>query len=194
MPYNVEEIEILLSPARIQKYKKSFSNWVEGYENDIEIARHLYKSLHFLEVFIRNRIDRELSKVFTEDWIFGITDFPFSERSLSQLSEIKYKKRDAIISNISFGFWTGLFHSSYHHPLWIKKSLVAKTFPYFKTEERGLKQIELELDKIRRLRNRIFHFEPLFQMNLIEDEALLLKYIKGISGFGFEKNIKNSPN
>lgn len=132
MFYKIEEIEILLSPARVQKYKKFHSNWAESYENDIETAKYFYKSLHFLEIFLRNRINTEFSKVFTEDWILGITDFPFSQRSLLQLAEVKYKKRDAIISNISFGFWTGLFHSSYYHPLWIKKSLVSKVFHILK--------------------------------------------------------------
>jgi hypothetical protein len=45
-----------------------------------------------------------------------------------------------------------------------------------------VKQIELELDKIRRLRNRVFHFEPLFEMNLEELDTLICKYIKGMCG------------
>ncbi len=178
-----KEIEILLSLPRVEKYKKINDDWFIGYNKDIETSKNFYKKLHFLEIFLRNRIDVEISKIFSENWILPNENFPLSNKSAIRLKNIKFSTKNDIVSNASFGFWTGIFHSSEHDLLWIPNHTLLKSiFPYLKKHQRKVKQIELELDKIRRLRNRVFHFEPLFEMNLEELDTLICKYIKGMCG------------
>jgi len=179
---NIQNLEILLSKERIAVYKKvDINNWFAEYKKDIELGKHLYEKLHFLEVFLRNKIDYEFQKVFGNDWLNNVNQFPFSHHSIGKLNEII--KKDNKVSNLSFGFWSGLFHPYYHNKVWYKNPRLLKSmFPRFKTHELNLKQIEKELDIIRKLRNRVFHFEPLINSNTQECLALIEKYVRGIGG------------
>jgi hypothetical protein len=93
----------------------------------------------------------------------------------------KVKNADNIISNLSFGFWTNLFHRPYAK-IWQQNKMIERIFPFLKSHQRNLKQIQKELEVIRKFRNRIFHFESLQSYNIGEMERLIFKFVYGISG------------
>lgn len=60
--------------------------------------------------------------------------------------------------------------------------MIERVFPFLKSHQRNIKQIQKELEIIRKFRNRIFHFESLQSFNIEEMERLIFKFIYGISG------------
>ena len=185
-----QEIEILLSSKRVSVYKKiNANNWFAEYKKDIELGKSFYEKFHFVEIFLRNKIDNEFQKVFGSEWLLSGIPFARKERSKIQRTidilteERKNIEHSNILSNLSFGFWVGLFHGFYHDTMWTRKhNLLKSIFPHLMAHERSLKQIEKELDVIRKLRNRVFHFEPLINSNTQECLALIEKYVRGIGG------------
>jgi hypothetical protein len=179
---DIKSLKSLLSQKRIDVYRKiNQENWFNEYKKDIELGKLFYEKLHFLEIFLRNKIDNEFQKVFGNDWLINTDKFPFSHKSLIKINEVD--KKDHKVSNLSFGFWSSLFHPYYHNKIWYKnRDLLPSVFPLFKAHERSLKHIEKELDVIRKLRNRVFHFEPLINSNTQECIVLIEKYVRGLGG------------
>ena len=184
-----ENLETLLSQNRVNVYKSiNQNNWFAEYKKDIELGKSFYEKFHFIEIFLRNKIDYEFQKVFGNNWLLNGVSFANKEqikiqRTVSILKEERKKlEHSNILSNLSFGFWVGLFHGFYHDTLWLRKHNILKNiFPYLMAHERSLKQIERELDVIRKLRNRVFHFEPLVNSNTQECIELIEKYVRGMN-------------
>ena len=62
-----------------------------------------------------------------------------------------------MISELSFGFWTSLLDSKFERTLWKKLRL---SFPNCPKAIRKRKTMSSKFNGIRKLRNRIFHHEP----------------------------------
>jgi hypothetical protein len=182
-------VEPLLSAAKINLYKKHHSDkWLEAYMTELFLAKEFLIYLHFLEIFLRNKIAIELSADFG-NWL---CDQPsilnFVERDKIEKITIALKRSgkktslDNIISNLNFGFWTNLFHRSYNCSIWQQNKMMERVFPFLKSHQRNIKKIRQDLEAIRKFRNRIFHFENLKSWDFEEMEILIDKFIFGISG------------
>jgi hypothetical protein len=66
------------------------------------------------------------------------------------------------------GFWTALFNAPYERALWNPPmlGLLDDTFPFVPRRSRSRRRLFQHLDTIRRLRNRMFHHEPIWNWNL----------------------------
>jgi len=192
-------IETLLSVKKIAFYKEKFGdNWFMAYKAELSQAKEIFVCLHFLEIFLRNQISIELGKDFG-NWFLNKKCHPkLNQReqekiiiAIETLSKIgKEISQDNIISNLNFGFWTNLFHKSYNYPIWQKNKMLERVFPYLKNNQRNLKQIQKEMEAIRKFRNRIFHFENLQGWNFEEMEELIDKFIYGIGGVKIKEILK----
>ena len=184
-------IETLLSVKKIAFYKEEFGDsWFKAYKAELSQAKEIFVCLHFLEIFLRNKIAIELSQDFG-NWFFDKkSQLKLNPReqekitiAIENLRKIgKEISQDNIISNLNFGFWTNLFHKSYNYPIWQKNKIIERVFPYLKNNQRNLKQIQKEMEAIRKFRNRIFHFENLQDWNFEEMEGLIDKFVYGVSG------------
>lgn len=187
----LKQIEELLSPRKMAHYKNKYSErWFEAYKSELQQAKEVFIYLHFLEIFLRNKISFEFRIEFG-DWLLNTRsslklNFKEQEKVSKTIFELarsgKEVSADHVISNLNFGFWTNLFHKSYNYPVWQKNKMIERIFPYLKDYERNLKKIQKELEKIRKFRNRIFHFENLQSWNFDEMKGLIEKFIYGISG------------
>jgi hypothetical protein len=187
----LDRIEILLSPKKITLYKEKYSDaWLDAYKLELEQAKEVFIYLHFLEVFLRNKIATELSKDFG-DWLFDPRchlklNFREQEKVGKVLVELnktsKELNSDNVVSSLNFGFWTNLFHKSYNYSIWQQNKMIERVFPYLKDYERNLSQIQKEMEAIRKFRNRIFHFESMQSWNFAEMKKLINKFIYGIGG------------
>ncbi len=65
-----------------------------------------------------------------------------------------------IMAELSFGFWTSLLDARYEQGLWPK--LLKPTFPHMPRQIRTRKNLSRRLNRIRHLRNRVFHHEPVW--------------------------------
>jgi hypothetical protein len=122
----LNKLEELLSPKKIAAYKIKFAdNWFEAYKSKLALAKEVFTYLHFLEIFLRNKIAAEFSADFG-DWLLDARcslNLNFKEQEkvgkvLAELSKMdKTLDSNNIISSLNFGFWTNLFHKSYHVPV-----------------------------------------------------------------------------
>jgi hypothetical protein len=69
---------------------------------------------------------------------------------------------------LNFGFWPSLFHKKYEARIWQKKGALQMVFAnHIKVGLiLNIKKIRADLENIRKLRNRIFHHEPIINIAL----------------------------
>ncbi len=87
-----------------------------------------------------------------------------------------------IIANLNFGFWTNLCMKKYSASIWNKKQCFKAVFIYYPNKRPEISVIAKKLYAIRKLRNRIFHYEQIFRypqktLALYNDIIEVLSYL-----------------
>jgi hypothetical protein len=199
----------IFSQSRLQTYLKAANQDREEalnlYKLNLKLSEALYPSLCLFEITLRNRISSVLVKHYGDNWFDGdqgrwldgkSISFSPKEEYNSELEAInilksKFQKKnkeinsDNLTANLSFGFWTGMLNRCYEKPLW--QQHIIEVFPDVHPSnynlKRNISQIRDNLVRIRNLRNRVFHYEPLFGTrnqyfaNLLADYASAKKLI-----------------
>lgn len=150
---------------------------------NVELSKELYFSLHFFEVVLRNSIHNSFKKHFQSDFWFDQSQFIDMVKDIAKArSEIRKngaETADDIIAKLNLGFWCRLLNKKYDK-IW-HKTIIA-VFPSLKRKERSRHKIQPKIENIRRLRNRVFHHEPIYNMaDLSEIYQCLIELISGIS-------------
>lgn len=135
---------------------------------NMALAESLYPSLQALEVALRNTLHAALTQHFgCEDWydVPGMLQHRNEQEALvrakASLAEIgRPLEPSRVVAELSFGFWTSLLNQRYEQRLW--PSLLKPAFPFLPKGQRTRKTLSTRLDKVRRLRNRVFHHEPIW--------------------------------
>ena len=163
------------------------------------LSESLYPGLQGLEVALRNSIHRAISTEFgNEDWFGDVLAEP--ERKV--LEDIKArligqgKSLDVgqLVASSNFGFWSSLFNSRYEGVIWPK--LLQEVFPNMPRKRRTQKVLSRRINRIRELRNRVFHHEPIWHREqLVRNHEDLLETIGWInqSMLGLVKGIDRFP-
>ncbi|WEJ13672.1 hypothetical protein [Sinorhizobium prairiense] len=155
----------ILSADRFSTYL----GWAQGdvvlgerlYSYNVRLSADFYASLHMMEVALRNKVDGALTAIHGAAWLHDpavLTDkyqqdcVAKAEQTL--LRDGKAATHSQMIAELNFGFWSSVFGRSSNH-LW------GTLRPIFQTA--GLKRaiIAQKLRDLRRLRNRIAHYEPI---------------------------------
>ena len=177
-----------LSDIRLDSYKRSNFDLdeevvIDRYLHNIDLCKELYLPLNFLEVTFRNEMDRCLTAFagkfwYKESWLQEAEkkSIQKTEKTLKALG--KSLKKDSIIASQTLGFWTGFFQRRYNSTLWSKDyNLLSKKNNYVflrhttNRKDRHREVVYKKINKIRILRNRVFHYEPIWH-----DLQLSLKY------------------
>lgn len=160
----------ILSPDRFSTYL----GWAQGdavlaerlYSYNIQLSADFYASLHMLEVALRNRVDDALTQAYGAGWMHSTAVLvePYQQGCVAQAQstlqrEGKAATHSQTIAELNFGFWSSLFGPSSNH-LW------GTLRPIFQTP--GVKRalISGKLRDLRRLRNRIAHYEPILAQSI----------------------------
>lgn len=169
---DVSLIEKVLSQARLRGYqtskaKKLHINSMAVYRWNILLSESLYPLLHAIEVSLRNSIYIAISSKFQDpDWLLKPAKF------LDIIEADKIKKHfrvleqsgklgtDHLIAGLNFGFWCSLLDRRYEHKQLLWPTLLRSVFPYLKN--RKIHLIRTRFNRIRTLRNRIYHYEPIW--------------------------------
>jgi hypothetical protein len=162
---NLAELEVRLSSDRLQPYRKSVGGDSERairlYEQNTLLAESLYGILQGLEIALRNSIHVQLSVSFARpDWWNAVQLKPEQATMLRSAEESlqragKPLEASRIVAELSFGFWTGLTGPRYSE-LW--RDHLVKIFPRRHVQRN---EVQIRLNSIRKLRNRIAHHEPI---------------------------------
>ena len=170
-----------ISYARLHSYKD-----FEEYKQNIYKSEKYYILLSVFEISLRNSIDEYLKKKISQNWLDSeLLHQDTKQRILESKNKIYQRKEkishDKIIAELPFGFWTSLFRKSYSNLFRIKD--IKFIFPNIpnKNEKlitRGI--LDKELNKIRKFRNRVFHYERIINkaeyLNIEDEIYKLLVY------------------
>jgi hypothetical protein len=145
------------------------------------LSESLYPSLHGLEVTLRNNIHNAITQELgQENWF----DHILAEPERKVLEEIKGRLTrqrrpldiGQLVASSSFGFWVSLLNRRYENVLWAK--LLKPICPYMPNREPTRNTLSHRLNRIRELRNRVFHHKPIWhRSHWIQNHEDLLETI-----------------
>ncbi|QSB04797.1 hypothetical protein [Natronoglycomyces albus] len=143
------------------------------YDWNIAASAAFFADLHRFEVVLRNALHSHAARVFSENW-FDRPDL-LTERGRADVNKVKTRIRgpissDAIVSELSFGFWRYLLSHRYEQTLWTPA--LRHGFPHLHPQAR--KEVERRVKYLNELRNRIAHCEPILRRDLEQDRNDLL--------------------
>lgn len=185
--HNFEEA---LSLERFARYLA----WADGdrdhaialYGQNTHLSESLYTPLQTLEVALRNRIHNTLAERKGDGWFgsgTGIVLLSHQSKQVTQAIEelVKAGKTvtaGGVVAGLTFSFWTSMFNKEYE-ALW-QQTLHRIADP---TAPKGLKRksFSARLTRIRMLRNRIAHHEPIIAWNLCKHHNEILELIEWLS-------------
>lgn len=189
------EFEQYFSTQRISRYvqatNKSEKQAMEAYKANLKSSQAFHPLIGVFEVVFRNQINNILVKHFADpNWIINQKKSFMSDPSLIFIckrtgvkksnyylkkeilkAESRIQKANSkvtsgkIIAEQTLGFWTDLFEVHHYRLLKGKPIQIFKHLP----SGYGRKEVNDELARVRRFRNRISHNEPIcFQGNKID--------------------------
>ena len=190
---NHDKIIQALSFQRLERYirpndSKNLELAIKRYQLNIQLSQSFYPALHIIEVTLRNQVYEALKNQLGRDWLLKDKQFNnlFRKSELDKTEECIKKLRKNrkpietpnLIAELNFGYWTSLF-TSYYESLWRKSKSLKTAFPNLPKHDLKRKSISVELNAIRRLRNRIFHYEPIWHWSdLPEHHKRIIKVIQ----------------
>ena len=167
-----EQLRNVLSIERLQAYSDKLSQ--DGnkylfchYTWNIALSESLYPTLQAIEVTLRNVLHNKIQEhAGQDDWFHKAGILRRREQDAVRKAEetLRQKRKPLepgrILAELSFGFWTSLFDSRYEQVLW--PVLIKNVFPNMPRKIRTRKTLSRRFNRIRNLRNRIFHHEPVW--------------------------------
>lgn len=203
-PY-VADLETTLSPDRLRAYRPLGGDdlaMVTTHFWNTSLCQSLYASLGAIEVALRNGIHNALSAHYSRpDW-YDIHDLLLHWEAVA-IGKAKAEIRDAkraeiaqginpvtsarVVAALSFGFWTSLLSSDYGNSpkgprFWAgsPSPLLAIALPHVPVADQYRGRAHRRFDELRKLRNRVFHYEPVWNR-----PALLAEHAEIIDAIGW---------
>lgn len=174
------KLKQVLSSERLAAYQLRMGqdgdlNLFSHYAWNMALSESLYPALQVLEVAFRNTVHHAAPAAFgREDWFDDPRLIKVKDRTaITKAKENLRRQRKPldsgrIIAELNFGFWTSLLDSRYEQVLWPK--LIKTCFPHMPNAMRTRKTLSIRFNRIRHLRNRIFHHEPVWYWQDLEQQ------------------------
>jgi hypothetical protein len=177
------QLQPSLSLARLIRYQDPTGDDLEtavNYMWNVALAESLFCSLNAVEVALRNGLHSTLTQHFGTPARYDLTGLldPPQQQNVTQV-----KRRiadygdpvtpDRIVSELMFGFWVVILSRPYEGRLWRGNNSAAlkRAFLRIPKGKRQRQIIHQQYNEIRELRNRVFHYEPIF-----DDQYLMQRY------------------
>ena len=189
-----DELMLIFSQERLDGYlghakcNNSKDDALIAYSWNIELSQALYPALQVLEIALRNSLHQGIATIYNSEYWF---DLPFlhnkEKEDVRQAKDKLLKGKKSIeagrvVAELSFGFWTSLFDIRYEHGQVLWPKLLIPVFPFLPKGQRTRAFLSRELNRIRFLRNRIFHYEPIWHWKDLSDQHnSVINLIGGLS-------------
>ena len=140
---------------------------------NLALCESLYPALQGIEVTLRNSIHGAASAEFGDEFWFKTQLIGYEKKQIEDIDK-RFSNQKTLatagryIAECNFGFWENLFNSHYEHTLW--RRMLRATFPQAPRHLRTRRGIRSRLDRIRVLRNRVFHHEPIWHLQDLEEQ------------------------
>jgi hypothetical protein len=170
-----------LSEPRFSRYlKESNGDQIKAillYHWNSLLSQSLYTPLQFWEIALRNRMNSFLCWKYSAKWPYNDTQLLRNLKGNDKKRLIEARDRqqaargvpqaptDAVVAELSAGFWVSLLTGSYAIPFVWRYNL-SRVFPC----DKGLTQatVSAACDRLIDIRNRIAHHEPIYHLPLNE--------------------------
>ncbi len=143
------------------------------YKENIRKSAELYPYMCIFEILLRNKVANHLSTLF-KDWYLENSNFNqriLQSRHSKFISHANFRLKDngkkidvdGVISELTLGFWCTLFKKTYSQDIWNRfkyKMLFSDNW-----SKKSIGFIHTELEEVRYIRNRIFHYEQILTYN-----------------------------
>lgn len=189
-----KSLEHSISQSRLSTYKQDGYNDLDtltDYVLNAKISQNFYFLLQNLEVTLRNSIYFSFKKHYPQQDFFYLYETNSFNRYKSKkeihsrecwkmLCGVKYKLRHLphltdgkIIAELNFGFWTELLTSKDQKYIAMWRTIFSDVFPNYELQlsvDQEKRVIGAKIDDIRNFRNRIFHYEPIYNQNTLQEK------------------------
>jgi len=168
---NQNKVNRHISSDRFDRYMhrcgNDFAKALALYEANTYLSQELYTVLNHYEVALRNNIHFVMSRAhgkddWYNDWLTSIPHTRFRSKifgakdSLANRREVETPGK--IIAEFTLGFWTTMFNNQYDRLLWGDLRFCFNNIPRsLRTRGNSARRVQ----KIRKFRNRIYHYEPI---------------------------------
>lgn len=160
-----------LSYQRLHAYKYNNVDPISLYKWNIALSEALYPLLNTIEIALRNRLHMGIAEVVNDEhWllnrnqkIISLLHNHWIIKIDSNIKELTIKNKldeGHLIAELPFGFWTVLLSKKFEHKQFLWPHLKKHVFPF--SHGTKINIIRDQFDNIRRLRNRIFHYEAIW--------------------------------
>lgn len=174
-----------LSPTRFATYREAAGTdrrALQLYAWNTSVSGAFYGPLQTFEVALRNAVDGAISATHGERWFDDPTVLRPSDNRM--VGDVVQRIYDAgkqpvpgrVIAELGLGFWVGLFANAYDQTLW--RSHLHRLFNPRVRDRRALHD---SMDRLRTLRNRVAHHEPIFRRRLSDDNERLLALVGSLT-------------
>ncbi|MDQ3655376.1 MAG: Abi family protein [Chloroflexota bacterium] len=175
----VDALIIPISATRLGAYRSQGGSDLEMVVNylwNMELSEALYPCLQTFEIALRNSIHSAFSEHYiTELWFDRHNLLEWQKKTLQEARDqlTTYQKpheAGRIVAELPFGFWSSMFNRPYEQ-VWYADGavLLERVFPHLPRTLRTRKQISQRVERIRRLRNRVFHYEPIWNKTDLQE-------------------------
>lgn len=181
----------LISQARFSTYLRATGDdparALALYQWNLQVSSALLVPLHVLEVLLRNAVSEAISKQHGEDWPWsaGFTrSLPdpagphYSPKQDLLTVARRHPSTGSVIADLKFVFWERMLTRRHDARLWDKHFL--SVFPHA-PNTRSISSLRDalrgDIARIRILRNRVAHHEPIFARALDDDHRTILRAI-----------------
>ncbi len=150
------------------------------YTRNAALGASFHGPLQAVEVTLRNAAHDAMAAAHGPYWF----DSPLltapepgavAKASRSLQRERKARTAGSVVSALNLGFWVALFKSKYDTTLW--RTILYRCFD--PTPQRS--DLHRQLERLKTLRNRIAHHEPILQRNLVADHDAVLWVLSMLS-------------
>lgn len=176
----LEQLITSTSSERLEAYRPSNGDnkdMIETYLWNIGLSEALYPTLQAVEIALRNNIYAAGVRFYGDSmWFANPSVLTLQSLQRQQLDSARRDLERAgksvtvgrLIAELGFGFWTSLFNRPYERHLWAPPNLelLSMVFPNVSRSFRSRNKIAKRLNDIRRLRNRVFHHEPVWNLGM----------------------------
>ena len=166
-------LEQFISYERLGTYLRLADNDKERaatlYLDNLGQCQMFHSRLHWLEIGLRNAMNRQLTERHGQNWFDDtrVISGSFEQQQVQKAKDTLLKDNKPIhnadiVAALNFGLWVNLFNKPYEN-LW--RTCLRKAFPHCPNTLMR-KDFREKLHPILRLRNRIAHYEPIIGYDL----------------------------
>jgi len=184
-------VETALAVERLDAFRQDGASpaiTLSRYLWNMALCESLYSPLQIAEVALRNAVHTCLSDRFSaNDWYTtpGLLlgwQMDWVDKATRKLSNRKIPVLPSeVVVELHFGFWTGFFNKA-HEDKGIAHFLVKPVFRHAPKHERVASKLGIRWNRVRSLRNRVFHHERILHWEDLSDQhATMIQTIGWIS-------------